>query len=151
MPSVEEVINVKAPKDEIFKVISNVTDFPNFMDDVKEVEIIETGDGWNISRWVNSADGRLIKWTEKDYVKPDQHRVDFELVEGDLKSYGGFWQLEDDGEEVTVIFRVDFEFGMPVIAALIHPILARILRANMKQMLISVKNKLEQQREEVGA
>lgn len=151
MPSVEEAINVKANKDDIFAVISNIVDFPNFMNDVKEVEILESGEGWTISRWVNDADGRTIIWTEKDFVKPEESRIDFELVEGDLKSYGGFWQLEDDGEEVKVNFRIDFEFGMPVIAALIHPILTRILRKNMKQMLISIKNKLETQKEEVRA
>lgn len=151
MPSVEETINIKADKDDIFQVISNVSDFPNFMDDVKEVEILESGDGWNISKWVNNADGRTIIWTEKDHIKPDKYRIDFELVEGDLKSYSGFWQLEDGEEgEIKVNFRIDFEFGMPVIAVLVHPILARILRGNMKQMLISVKGKLEQSRKEVG-
>lgn len=142
MPYVEESVTVKAGKNKVFDLVSNVKDFPKFMDGVKEVHILEEGDGWNISRWITDADGRTIKWTEKDFIKPDEYRIDFELVEGDLKSFNGFWRLEDDGDGVKVVFAIDFEFGMPVIAPLIHPLLARILRKNMKQMLDAIKHKL---------
>lgn len=144
MPNVEETITLKAEKDKAFDLISRVADFPKFMDGVKEVSIVEEGDGWNISKWVTDADGRAIKWTEKDFIKPDEYRIDFELVEGDLKSFNGFWQLEDADDGVKIIFAIDFEFGMPVIAPLIHPLLARILRKNMKQMLDAIKRELKQ-------
>lgn len=146
MPYVEEKIDVIGDINELFRLISDVTLFPDFMEDVKSVEILEEGDGWKVSKWVNDVDGRVIKWTEKDFILPDDFRINFELVEGDLKSYSGFWQLADKEDEPGVIditFAIDFEFGMPVIAALIHPILARVLRTNMKQMLLAVKNKIE--------
>lgn len=146
MPYVEEKIEINGDINELFTLISDVTLFPDFMEDVKSVEILEEGDGWKISEWVNIVDGRTIQWTEKDFILPDKNRVNFELVKGDLKSYSGFWQLEnkpDDPATVDVTFAIDFEFGMPVIAVLIHPILARVLRNNMKQMLQAVKDEME--------
>lgn len=146
MPYVEEKIEINGDINELFALISDVTLFPDFMEDVKSVKILEEGDGWKISEWVNIVDGRTIQWTEKDFILPDEYRVNFELVKGDLKSYSGFWQLvnkPDVPSVVDVTFAIDFEFGMPVIATLIHPILARVLRNNMKQMLQAVKNEME--------
>lgn len=143
MPYVEENINVKAQKKKVFDLVSDVKEFPKFMDGVKDVRILEEGEGWSISEWITDADGRTIRWTEKDIHKPEEYRIDFELVKGDLKSFNGFWQLEDEGDEVKVIFAIDFEFGMPVIAPLIHPLLARILRKNMRQMLGAIKEELQ--------
>jgi len=145
MPYVEEKIEVKGNIDEIFQLVSNVEKFPDFMEDVESVEILEVGDDWKVSKWNTNVDRRKIIWTEKDIIKLQENRVDFELVEGDLKSYRGFWQLDktDNAEIINITFAIDFEFGMPVIAPLIHPILARVLRANMKQMLIAIKNQFE--------
>lgn len=145
MPYVEEKIEVKGNIEEIFQLVSDVEKFPDFMEDVESVDILEEGDDWKISKWNTKADRRKIIWTEKDFIKPQENRVDFELVEGDLKSYWGFWQLgkTDNAELINITFAIDFEFGMPIIAPLIHPILARVLRANMKQMLLAIKNQFE--------
>lgn len=139
MPLVEETIEIRVRPEELFPVIEDVEKFPDFMEGVKRVTYLEKGADYNISEWINEVDGRVVRWIEKDYPKQFENRIDFELVEGDLKKYYGFWQLEDKGETTKVIFSIYFEFGIPMLAGLLHPLLAKKLRDNMQEMLVALK------------
>jgi len=143
LPLVEENIEINMSATELFPIISNFEKYPDMMEGVKQVNILEKGDGFSISEWITEVDGRVIKWIEKDYIKPEENRIDFELVKGDLKTFDGFWQLEESEESTKVIFSIGFEFGIPMIAPLIHPLLAKKLRDNMKQMLSDLKKRAE--------
>lgn len=143
MPLVEEQIDIKMDPKELFPIISDFEKYPEFMEDVKKVTILEQGDEWSTSEWVNLAVGRTIRWVEKDFVKPGENRIDFEQIEGDLKTLKGFWQLNPNGVTTKVTFSMEFEFGIPMLAPLLHPLLAKILRDNVKQMLSDLKKKAE--------
>jgi len=143
MPLVVETIEVNLGPAELFPIISDFEKYPEIMDGVRQVNILEKGDGYSISEWISEVDGRVIKWTERDYLKPSENRIDFELVEGDLKTYGGYWQLEGNGAGTNVEFSIHFELGIPMIASLVHPLLAKKLRENMKQMLQDIKKRAE--------
>ncbi|MCL6472187.1 MAG: SRPBCC family protein [Firmicutes bacterium] len=143
MPLVEETIEMSIDPSKLFPIITDFEKYPEIMEDVKEVNILERGDGWTVSEWINEVDGRVIRWIEKDFIKPAENRIDFEQIEGDLKIMKGFWQLENHGSVTKVIFSIYFEFGIPMIAPLIHPLLAKKLRENMKQMLTDLKKRAE--------
>lgn len=143
MPLVEEKISVAMDANELFTIISDFESYPEMMDDVKRVTILERGEGYSISEWVNVIDGRTIQWVEKDIVNPKEFRIDFDQVKGDLKTFNGFWQLEPDGDMTHITFTIGFEFGIPMLAPLLNPLLAKKLRDNMKQMLADIKKKAE--------
>lgn len=145
MPLIEETINVQMSAAELFPIISDFEKYPDMMADVKKVTILERGEGYTVSEWINEIDGRVIKWVEKDLIKPEENRIDFEQVKGDLKMFEGFWQLDEAGGETTVTFNISFEFGIPMLAPLLHPLLSKKLRENMKQMLADIKIKAEGQ------
>ena len=145
MPLIEETINVRMSPAELFPIISDFEKYPDMMADVKKVTILERGEGYTVSEWINEIDGRVIKWVEKDLIKPEENRIDFEQVKGDLKTFEGFWQLDEDGGETKVTFNISFEFGIPMLAPLLHPLLSKKLRENMKQMLSDIKIKAEGQ------
>ncbi len=147
MPLVEETIEITMDSTELFPIISDFEKYPDIMEDVKKVNILERGDNWSVSEWINEIDGRVIKWVEKDHIKPSENRIDFELVKGDLKTYYGFWQLDKSGSDTKVTLSIYFEFGIPMIAPLIHPLLAKKLRENMKQMLSDLKRRAEDKTE----
>lgn len=144
MPLVEEAISVSAQPDAIYPIVADIEKFPEFMEGVKDVRIHERGDNWTVSEWINEVEGRKIVWTERDTQDPDNWRIDFELVKGDLKRYYGYWQLApEQAGRTTVNFSIYFEFGIPMLAGLLHPILARKLRENMRQMLDALKLQVE--------
>jgi ribosome-associated toxin RatA of RatAB toxin-antitoxin module len=128
---------------ELFPIVSDFEKYPEIMDAVKQVTILERGDGYSVSEWINEAAGRVIKWTEKDYIKPAENRIDFELIKGDLKTYNGFWHLASNGSATKVVVSINFEFGVPMLAPLLHPLLAKLLRENLRQMLEALKKRAE--------
>lgn len=145
MPLVEEKIKVMASPDVIYPIIKDVKRFPEFMTNVNEVIIKEEADSWQISEWHNEVDGRKISWVEKDEYEPENYLIKFSLVEGDLKKYYGHWRLTPLEDNSTIVdFSIYFEFGIPMLAPLLHPLLARKLRENMRQMLTALKQKVEQ-------
>jgi len=144
VPLVEEQIDIKMKPETLFSIISDFEKYPEFMADVKKVTILEKGDEWSTSEWINEVVGRTIRWVEKDFVKPAENRIDYEQIEGDLKVLKGFWQLEPNGASTKVTFNMEFEFGIPMLAPLLHPLLTKVLRDNVKQMLADLKKKAEE-------
>lgn len=55
----------------------------------------------------------------------------------------GAWEMEDVPEGVRVSLSVDFEFGIPMIAGLLNPILVRKVKENSNAMLEAVKSQIE--------
>ncbi|WP_337365991.1 aromatase/cyclase [Phascolarctobacterium sp.] len=143
MPCVETKIVIKGDSNAIFEIIKNMEAYPTFMHDLISVEVLERGDNTTLSHWVSNVDGRKIVWTERDTFFPEEMRITYCQTEGDLKKMEGEWRLVPvaDGTEVSLL--VDFEFGIPMIAGLLNPILKKKVRENSENMLTAVKAQIE--------
>ena len=143
MPYVETKAVIKGDVKKIYDIIQNMAAYPDFMKDLVSVEILERGDNYTVSHWVSNVDGRKIVWTERDTFYPDELKITYQQTEGDLKKMEGQWLIEavDGGCEVTL--AVDFEFGIPMIAGLLNPILKKKVRENSENMLTSIKEQIE--------
>ena len=53
------------------------------------------------------------------------------------------WVIEPKAEGCEVTLAVDFEFGIPMIAGLLNPILKKKVRENSENMLTSIKEQIE--------
>lgn len=143
MPLVKSEIVIRGDKQKIYDVIKDMPSYPKFMKDLVSVEILEEGDNTDVSHWVSNVDGRKIVWTERDVFYPEEYRITYAQTEGDLKRMEGSWEMEDTEEGVKVSLTVDFEFGIPMIAGLLNPILKRKVRENSENMLRAVKGQIE--------
>lgn len=143
MPYVETKAVIKGDIKTVYDIISNMAGYPEFMKDLVSVEILERGENYTVSHWVSNVDGRKIVWTEKDNFYPDDFKITYSQTEGDLKKMEGYWTLipVEGGCEVTL--AVDFEFGIPMIAGLLNPILKKKVRENSENMLTSIKTQIE--------
>ena len=70
MPQVVSQILIQGSKQKIYDVIKEMTAYPRFMPNLVSVEIIEQGEGTDLTRWVSDVDGRRIVWTERDNFYP---------------------------------------------------------------------------------
>ena len=143
MPYVETKTLIKGQIDDIYNIVKNMEAYPGFMHDLESVEIIERGNDYTISHWVSNVDGRRIVWTERDTFFDDENRIVYKQTEGDLKKMEGEWRLKNSDDAVEVVLAVDFEFGIPMIAGLLNPILKKKVRDNSENMLAAVKEKIE--------
>ena len=143
MPFVKSDILIKGEKNAIYQVLQNMEDYPRFMPSLVSVTVLERGENYDISHWVSNVDGRKISWTERDDFDPERFSISYQQTEGDLKKMEGLWELTDEPEGVRVSLTVDFEFGIPMIAGLLNPLLIRKVRENSEAMLAAVKGQIE--------
>jgi coenzyme Q-binding protein COQ10 len=143
MPYVEVVISVSCNRDKIYPILKNMDEYPEFMTDLVSVEIIERTGNTTISKWVSNVDGRIIKWTELDTFDDENMHISYKQLEGDLKKFEGEWVLTPVTDGTEIKLTVDFEFGIPMIAGLLNPILKKKIRDNSMNMLKALKERME--------
>jgi len=117
--------------------------YPVFMEDLVSVTVIERNGNTTITKWVSNVDGRIIKWTELDTFDDEQMHIAYSQIEGDLKKMEGEWILTPLADGTEIKLTVDFEFGIPMIAGLLNPILKKKVRMNSENMLKAIKERVE--------
>ena len=144
MPCVETKTVIKGEANKIYDIIKDMAAYPQFMHDLVSVEILERGADYTISHWVSNVDGRKIIWTERDTFYPEELKITYAQTEGDLKKMEGEWLISPAAEGgCEVKLSVDFEFGIPMIAGLLNPILKKKVRENCENMMTSIKEQIE--------
>ncbi len=144
MPYIKESIIVNGSIDDSYQLAKDMESYPNFMPDVLKVEVLERDEKTTITSWVTNIDGRKICWTERDYFNDTDHQIIYKQIKGDLKKFDGEWDLESIAQGTRITLTVDFEFGIPMLAPLLNPILKKKVAINSQNMLRAIKEKVEQ-------
>lgn len=143
MPYVEVNAQINAAAAKIYPVIKDMEKYPEFMPDLVSVKVLRREGNTTVTHWVSNVDGRVIQWTERDTFDDANMCIHYEQIEGDLKKFQGDWRLAEDAGCTTVTLTVDFEFGIPMIAGLLNPVLKKKVRDNSENMLRAIKNRME--------
>ena len=143
MPYVEVTLPVMAMAADIYPIIKEMEKYPEFMPDLVSVEVVEREANATVTRWVSNVDGRIIKWTERDDFDDAGMHIRDRQLDGDLRKFEGEWVLTPLAEGTEIKLTVDFEFGVPMIAGLLNPILKKKVRTNSENMLKAIKDRLE--------
>jgi len=139
MPFIEVSTTVTGDISRIWEIVSDMEGYPKFMPNLRSVTIEERGENSTISHWVSNVDGRLIKWRERDEFFPAEYRIAYHQISGDLKKFEGQWLLHEVADGVKIVLTVDFEFGIPMVATLLNPLLKKKIRENSEGMLAAIK------------
>lgn len=144
-----EVI-VDAIPEKVFALAQRVEDYPDFMPDVQEVEILKRDDLTGIAhvRWVGKVEiqsiRKLVRWVEESHWNLSNLSADFKLIEGDYKKYGGNWRFEKLGDGKTKLsLEIDFDLGLPLVGPLINKLIDKLMLTNCQGMLDAIKNRVE--------
>ena len=143
MPYVEVTLPVNADRSQIYPILKDMEKYPEFMADLVSVEVIERKDNTTTTKWVSNVDGRVIRWTELDNFDDANMHISYKQIEGDLKKFEGEWILTPFSGGTEIKLTVDFEFGIPMIAGLLNPILKKKVRDNSMNMLTAIRERME--------
>lgn len=150
MGLVTATVTVTAPPDAVMAFAHRVEEFPAFMPDVVEVEVLTRDEATGVAqvRWVGKVEvqsiRKLVRWTEEERWDFAARRCDYHQLEGDYKAYRGWWTFEpsaDGGTEVTL--ACDFDLGLPLVGPLINRLLDKLMRDNCQAMLAAIKSRAE--------
>ena len=141
--STEETLTGKFRKEKAWKLISDYTSYPDFMENVDAVKIHEKNEKEGISEWFVTIEEAPLRWVEKDYYEKEDFEVRFESIEGDFDNINGRWKIETViNEGIRISFTVDYNLGIPVIEEVLGHILKEKMKSNIDSMIQAVKNTL---------
>lgn len=143
MPYVEVTLEIAAARAALYPIIKDMEKYPGFMENLVSVDVLERENNKTVTKWVSNVDGRIIQWTEEDIFDDANFRIAYRQIAGDLRKFEGEWRLEPSAGGTEVTLTVDFEFGIPMIAGLLNPILKKKVRDNSMDMLRAIKGQME--------
>src|SRR6185436_13237345 len=95
-------------------------------------------DGQARSSWVVEFRSGLLRWTEEDWFRRDQLRLDFRQTEGDFEEFYGGWVIETVPNGVRTALIADFDFGVPSLASIVEPVADRVLTEVTQLILLGL-------------
>jgi coenzyme Q-binding protein COQ10 len=140
---VEVQITIDAPAREVYALAKEQERFPDFMPDVETVVVLERHADYIVTRWKTLVEDAPIEWTEEDRFDDTVPRIDYKLIEGDLDTFEGAWTFDERAGGTFVRLTVEYDFGVPTLAELIGPTLAKKVRENCEMMLAALKTQAE--------
>ena len=143
MPYVESAIVVDAPARAVYELAKEQERFPQFMPDVETVTVLERHADYIVTRWKTLVEDAPIEWTEEDRFDDAAIRIDYKLIEGDLDTFEGAWTFVESNGQTLVTLGVEYDFGVPTLAELIGPTLAKKVKENSEMMLAALKSEVE--------
>jgi coenzyme Q-binding protein COQ10 len=143
VPVVTVSEHLPLPPEAVYAKVADMEAYPVHMRTVRSIEVLERGPGRTVTRWTaDLGGGRLIRWDEEDLFFPEEGRIRYRLVKGDLKTFQGEWRVEPEAEGTRLTLTVEFEFGLPMLASLLNPVGAVLIRRNMEAMLQGIQEAL---------
>lgn len=134
--TVEDSIVVEADPDTIMDVIADFEAYPQWQDEVKEVEVLDTDeDGW-ATRVRFRVDAMIAEVTYTLDYSYDDNAMRWTMVEGDkVKSNDGSYVLEDQGDGSTLVtYHLELQPGIRVPSMVRRQGQRRIAQAALKSL-----------------
>jgi ribosome-associated toxin RatA of RatAB toxin-antitoxin module len=140
MPRIKVTEILDAPIKDVWELICDLDSYPRIMDPVRSIKILSKGKDWTLVGWEVELKGSILRWTEREDRYPQNYRVVYEQVDGDLEMLQGHWELREiDGNRTEATLEIEFEIGIPMLRDMLNPIAERALRENARIMLRSLQ------------
>jgi ribosome-associated toxin RatA of RatAB toxin-antitoxin module len=146
MPLVTVVEVMPAPVNRVWEVVNDIESYPRLMKHVRSVEVRERGLNYRVSTWEVELKGCIMRWIEHEEINAAQYRIEYHQVEGEMQTFEGIWQLEQQTDETTrVTLSVQFDVGIPSLCEMLNPICERAILDSSQGMLLSLASAATQQ------
>ena len=124
---------------EAYAVLCDFEHYPAMSEIVLSIKVDRRSDNRAVSTWeVRFRDG-VLRWTEEDVFDNIAHTIVFKQLYGDVDDFSGHWRVKDEaGGGCRIIFKADFDMGIPSLSHIIEPIAEQTLRDNVKSTLIAL-------------
>jgi len=142
LPVVSLSEKVDLPPEVVYAKVADMESYPTFMRTVRSLTVLQREEGRTITRWEADLKGTTFRWEEEDTFFPEERRIAYRLVKGDLRKFEGEWRVEPEGAGSRVTLTVDFDFGIPMLAQLLNPIATLLIRQNVEAMLRGLQESL---------
>ena len=138
---VEAVILIQADSENIWRIMNDCQDIPNFIPGLVSCHILESGPDWDVIQ-------HEVKWIwffpKISYVFRAEYdpnrRIEFTRIRGDLRAMEGAWRLDPlaQNNQTIVTYSVFLDLGFFVPQWLVR----RSLKVNLPEVLTALRQKV---------
>ena len=129
-------------KEKAYSEIKNIEKYPDYMESISSIEVLQR-DGQSITaRWNGSIDGAPLTWIQKNELLDDKQEVHFEALEGDFEIFKGKWSINSHKNKLLLQLEIEYRLGIPVIEDVLGPILSEKIKTNSIAMLEAIAFRL---------
>ena len=148
MPLIEQSVTIHAPIEHVYRIAKNVEAFPDFMEDLQSLTVLErTPDATKTTtEWVGLIrEFRMtVKWVQDDVWDDHKFRDDFVMLRGDMDRMEGFWQFTSEAPGVTRFdSSVDYEYNVPLIGPMVKSLIKKKMTDNLQATMDGIKRQSE--------
>lgn len=145
MPTVETSVWIQAPLDRVYAIAKDNRKFPDFMEDVKSLEIVEEDGQRCVSDWVGVVPtfGLKVRWRQEDIWDDAAHTCAFTQLEGDYDSMVGTWKFAEENGGTRFDSTLSYEYSVPGLGPLVGKVIYGIVVKNMEGVLGAIKKRAE--------
>ncbi len=145
MATVETTAWIHAPLAKVYAVSKDNRSFPEFMKDVKSLEIVEEADGKVVSDWVGIVPnfGIKMRWRQEDKWDDEALTCHFRQVSGDFDSMEGEWTFHEENDGTRFDSKMEYEYTVPTLGPLVKKVIHGIVTKNMENLLAAIKTRAE--------
>jgi ribosome-associated toxin RatA of RatAB toxin-antitoxin module len=111
----------------VFDTLADFRHYARLVDVVRSVDLHGSEEGTSTSDWVVEFRNGLLQWTEQDWFRREELRLDFYQIEGDFEEFFGGWVLTREPGGTAASMIADFDFGVPSLASIVEPVAERVL------------------------
>ena len=145
MPTVETTTWIEAPIEKVYEIAKDNRRFPEFMDDVKSLTIVEESGSRVVSDWVGIIPtfGMKVRWRQEDNWDDAGHICKFRQVEGDYDALDGEWRFREENGGTRFDSVLNYEYVVPGLGPLVKKVVHNIVTKNMDGVLGAIKRRAE--------
>ena len=149
MPRIEQSVTIHAPVAHVFRIAKNVEAFPQIMEDLQSLTVLErSADGTRTTtEWVGLIrEFRMtVKWVQEDRWDDTGYRDDFVMLRGDMDRMEGYWQFTSDADAITRFdSMVDYEYNVPLIGPMVKSLIKKKMMDNLQATMDAIKRESEE-------
>jgi uncharacterized membrane protein len=145
MPTIETSVWIDKPLAKVYEVAKDNASFPEFMNDVKSLTIVEQDGPRVVSDWVGFVPQFMLKvrWRQEDVWNDLAHTCTFKQLSGDYDSMDGVWTFSEDKGGTRFDSVVNYEYTVPTLGPLVKKVIHALVVKNLDGVLNSIKKHAE--------
>lgn len=133
---------IPAPKFNIIRLLTKVSEFPSYIPTVKEAAILEKKHNIMKTKWRVQVDGVPISWVEQDTLDLTRGAIYFQAIEGDLHEFKGEWKFFDHPKGTEVTVDVWLRLEIPAIKEFAEGYITKMVTKNFEAILDALERRL---------
>ncbi|AEH49443.1 MULTISPECIES: SRPBCC family protein [Bacillaceae] len=123
---------------DVYKKIGNFKNYNKYVDIVRSISVENIDQNTSISSWEIEFENGILRWKERDVFEDKDKVIFFEMIEGDIEKFNGYWKIIKNKSGCQILFFADYDLGINMLNDILDPIAGNLLLDTIKSILIGL-------------